>query len=314
MTDLPGRHCRLIGKHRLDLASVGRLERTMSVVSKPMPAASAAPPLGDIEDLREFLDTHTRVMVLTGAGCSTESGIPDYRAVDGSWKRPQTPVQFRPFMADPAVRDRYWARSLIGWRSFGRAEPNAAHRALAELERRGTIGLLATQNVDGLHQAAGSRRVIDLHGRLDRVVCMSCRCSTDRTTWQHQLEALNPDWRGLDARIAPDGDADLDDLDFGRFVVPDCDRCSGVVKPDVVFFGENVPRWRHTQAMASLSSSNALLVVGSSLMVQSGFRYVTAAHRAGTPIAAVNLGRTRADHLLTLKVEAAAGSTLAALV
>ena len=259
------------------------------------------------------MSANSRLMVLTGAGCSTESGIPDYRALDGSWKR-QQPVEYQPFMRDPAVRSRYWARSLIGWRSFGRARPNTAHHALARLEAQGAIGLLATQNVDGLHQTAGSHRVIDLHGRLDRVICMSCRHSSHRVAWQQHLEDLNASWVGLDAPVAPDGDADLDGLDFSTFDVPDCPRCRGIVKPDVVFFGESVPRWRHTQAMAALGSSDALLVVGSSLMVQSGYRYATAAHRLDKPVAAVNLGRTRADHLLTLKVEGPAGATLGALV
>lgn len=285
----------------------------MTITAKAMPDAGSAPLLGDAEDLRAFLAAHPRTMVLTGAGCSTESGIPDYRGTDGAWKRPAQPVQFRPFVNDPAVRARYWARSLIGWRSFGKAQPNAAHHALARLEQRGAIGLLATQNVDGLHQAAGSRRVVDLHGRLDRVICLTCKHSTARGTWQQLLVELNPDWVDLDAHVAPDGDADLDEHDFERFVVPACSRCAGVVKPDVVFFGENVPPWRHAQALASLGSSDALLVVGSSLMVQSGFRYVTAAQRAGIPVAAINLGRTRADHLLALKVEAPAGATLAAL-
>jgi NAD-dependent SIR2 family protein deacetylase len=284
----------------------------MTTVSKRLPAAVVEPPLGDVADLRSFVVAHPRLMVLTGAGCSTESGIPDYRALDGSWKR-QQPVEYQPFMREREVRGRYWARSLIGWRSFGRAEPNKAHHALARLEKQGSIGILATQNVDGLHQAAGSRRVIDLHGRLDRVICMSCKHSSARAVWQQHLEELNAAWVGLDAPVAPDGDADLDELDFSSFVVPHCPRCEGIVKPDVVFFGENVPRWRHTQAMASLGSSDALLVVGSSLMVQSGYRYATAAHRLGRPVAAVNLGRTRADHLLSLKVEAPAGSTLDSL-
>ena len=267
---------------------------------------------GDVDALRDFLQRHARVFVLTGAGCSTESGIPDYRGLEGEWKR-QRPIEFQPFVREPSTRARYWARSLIGWRSFGTAEPNAAHRALAAWEHRGGLGLLVTQNVDGLHQAAGSRRVIDLHGRLDRVACLSCRQSTDRARWQAHLESLNQDWTSLEAPVAPDGDADLDGLDFSTFVVPDCPRCGGVVKPDVVFFGENVPPWRHTQATASLASSDALLVVGSSLMVHSGYRYALAAQRLGLPIAAVNLGRTRADHLLTLKVSAPAGETLAAL-
>jgi NAD-dependent SIR2 family protein deacetylase len=274
--------------------------------------STAVPCLGDVSDLRSFLDRTARVFVLTGAGCSTESGIPDYRSPDGSWKR-QRPVEFAPFMRDAATRQRYWARALIGWRSFGRAEPNAAHHALARLEHDGRSGLLVTQNVDGLHQAAGSRRVIDLHGRLDRVACMTCRHSTARSAWQRHLAELNTSWLDLDAPVAPDGDADLDAADFSHFDVPDCPRCGGVVKPDVVFFGESVPAWRHIQANASLATSDAMLVVGSSLMVHSGYRYALAAHRRGLPIAAVNLGRTRADGLLALKVEAAAGATLAAL-
>lgn len=263
------------------------------------------------EALNGFVSQHRRLFVLTGAGCSTESGIPDYRDADGLWKR-KKPVEYRPFMTERLTRARYWARSLIGWRSFGRAAPNAAHVALASLERSGSIGLLVTQNVDGLHQAAGSRNVMDLHGRLDRVICMACRHSSTRESWQRQLESLNPSWSTLDAPVAPDGDADLDGLDFSGFVVPDCPRCGGIVKPDVVFFGENVPQWRHAQANAALAKSDAMLVVGSSLMVHSGYRYAAAARRLGKPVAAVNLGRTRADHLLTLKVEASAGMALAA--
>jgi NAD-dependent SIR2 family protein deacetylase len=173
---------------------------------------------------------------------------------------------------------------------------------------------LATQNVDGLHQAAGSRRVIDLHGRVDRVVCMTCRRTSSRASWQQHLAARNPHWTELNAPIAPDGDADLDGLDFTTFVITDCPGCGGIVKPDVVFFGENVPAWRHTRALAALAQSDAMLVVGSSLMVYSGFRYVKAAVAAGIPVAAVNLGRTRADGLLTLKVEQAAGEALSEVV
>jgi NAD-dependent SIR2 family protein deacetylase len=284
-------------------------------------AVSPQPPLTDgsrsgashVGSLREFLDRHRRVFVLTGAGCSTDSGIPDYRAADGSWKRRQ-PVQFAAFMREPAVRARYWARSLIGWRSLDAALPNSCHHALARLERAGRISLLATQNVDGLHQAAGSRRVIDLHGRIDRVACMSCGATAARATWQSRLEQLNAAWSGLEAPTAPDGDADLDGLDFSGFAVPSCPRCDGVVKPAVVFFGESVPRWRHAQATAALQTSEAMLVVGSSLMVHSGYRYALAASRLAKPIAAVNLGVTRADSLFALKVEASAGETLAAAV
>jgi NAD-dependent SIR2 family protein deacetylase len=287
----------------------------MSVVVSPQPAPTdgGREPAAAVGALREFLDHHRRLFVLTGAGCSTESGIPDYRGADGSWKRRQ-PVQFSAFMRDPVVRARYWARSLVGWRSLDDAEPNMCHRALARLERSGGVSLLATQNVDGLHQAAGSRRVIDLHGRIDRVACMSCRQGTRRAAWQQRLEELNAEWSGLEAPTAPDGDADLDGLDFGRFAVPPCPHCGGIVKPDVVFFGESVPPWRHAQAKAALETSDAMLVVGTSLMVHSGYRYAVAAHRMAKPIAAVNIGVTRADALFTLKVQAAAGQTLAAAV
>jgi NAD-dependent SIR2 family protein deacetylase len=276
------------------------------------PLPPVEPPAGGVDELRAFVDAHRRVFVLTGAGCSTDSGIPDYRDLDGAWKR-QKPVEYAPFVRDRHTRQRYWARSLIGWRSFGKATPNDAHRALARLEERGRTSLLVTQNVDGLHQAAGSHRVVDLHGRLDRVACLSCRHRTRRTAWQQHLEHLNETWVDVEAPVAPDGDADLDGIDFATFVVPDCPRCGGVVKPDVVFFGESVPPWRHAQAMAALETSDALLVAGSSLMVYSGYRYALAAERLGKPIAAVNLGRTRADHLLALKVGAPLGETLTAV-
>jgi NAD-dependent SIR2 family protein deacetylase len=287
----------------------------MSLVVSPQPSSSKDASDVDVaaEAVREFLDRHPRVFVLTGAGCSTESGIPDYRSADGSWKR-QQPVQFAAFLRDPGVRARYWARSLIGWRSIFAAQPNASHHALASLEHRGRISLLATQNVDGLHQAAGSRRVMDLHGRIDRVACMTCRHGSRRAAWQRRLDELNADWSRLEAPTAPDGDADLDGLDFGGFAVPPCPRCGGIVKPDVVFFGESVPPSRHAQAKAALDTSDAMLVVGSSLMVHSGYRYALAAHRLAKPIAAVNIGVTRADALFDMKVEAPAGDTLSAAV
>jgi NAD-dependent SIR2 family protein deacetylase len=278
---------------------------------RPAPPV-ADPPLGNATDLREFVARHPRLLVLTGAGCSTDSGIPDYRDAAGAWKR-QTPVEFTPFMRDPLVRARYWARSLLGWRSFGTAAPNAAHYALATLEQAGRICLLVTQNVDGLHQAAGSQRVLDLHGRLDTVACTTCRQSVRREDWQHRLEDLNSSWLGLEAPVAPDGDADLERADFARFCVPACRRCAGVVKPDVVFFGESVPPHRHHQATRALHAADAVLVAGSSLMVQSGYRHAATAVRLGLPVAAVNLGRTRADHLLALKVVAPVGDVLPTL-
>jgi len=259
--------------------------------------------------LQTFIAQHPRLFVLTGAGCSTDSGIPDYRDRDGQWKRPP-PVDFAAFMQQPATRQRYWARSMIGWRRFGSARPNATHHALAQLERDGRIELLVTQNVDRLHQHAGSQNVLDLHGRLDEVRCMACDWRQSRHAFQQALLARNPDWARLDAADAPDGDADLEGEDFSRFDVPPCPACGGIVKPDVVFFGEAVPRERVEAATRAWQAADAVLVVGSSLMVYSGYRFVDAAARAGKPIAAVSLGRTRADALLTLKVDAPCSEAL----
>lgn len=252
--------------------------------------------------LREFIARHSRLLVITGAGCSTDSGIPDYRDCAGAWKRAQ-PVTYQAFVGSELVRRRYWARSLIGWRRFRHAQPNAVHRALAALERQQRIEQLVTQNVDRLHQAAGSLGVIDLHGRLDLVRCLECELRMSREELQSQLLADNPGWERLQARVAPDGDADLEGVDFGSFTVPTCPRCAGLLKPDVVFYGEGVPPARVAATQNHLERADALLIVGSSLMVYSGFRFVRDAARAGLPIAAVNLGTTRADALLTLKVE-----------
>jgi NAD-dependent SIR2 family protein deacetylase len=264
-------------------------------------------------DLHDFVDRHRRLFVLTGAGCSTNSGIPDYRDADGNWKRAQ-PVTYQAFMGQEATRRRYWARSMIGWRRFGRARPNDAHRALARLEAMGRSEVLLTQNVDRLHQTAGSDRVIDLHGRLDLVRCMGCERRMPRAELQDELARLNPAWVELDAADAPDGDADIESAAFASFTVPPCRHCGGVLKPDVVFFGENVPRDRVDAATRHLEQADAMLIVGSSLMVYSGFRFVQAAARAGKPIAAINLGRTRADDLLALKVEQSCEDALAFLL
>jgi NAD-dependent SIR2 family protein deacetylase len=263
--------------------------------------------------LEDFIGRYRRLFVLTGAGCSTNSGIPDYRDADGKWKR-TPPVTYQAFMGEAATRKRYWARSLVGWRRFGRAAPNTTHQALARLEALGKSELLLTQNVDRLHQAAGTRQVIDLHGRLDQVRCMGCGQRLQRSAFQQELVRLNPDWAVLDAADAPDGDADLDGLDFSGFDVPPCPHCGGVLKPDVVFFGENVPRDRVETAMHHLNEADAVLIVGSSLMVYSGFRFVQAAAKAGKPLAAVNLGKTRADDLLVLKVEQPCGEALSFLL
>jgi len=259
--------------------------------------------------LEDFVAAHRRLFVLTGAGCSTASGIPDYRDEQGAWKR-TPPVTWQAFTGDPATYRRYWARSHVGWPGFSASRPNAAHAALAALERHGALTALVTQNVDGLHQRAGSREVIDLHGRLDGVVCLACGAASMRAQLQARLAQANPDWLDLDAAAAPDGDADLEGRDFGTFQVPACEACGGMLKPDVVFFGENVPRARVDAAMAGLAQADAMLVVGSSLMVYSGLRFVHAAVRAQIPVAAVNLGRTRADDLLRFRMAAPCGDAL----
>jgi NAD-dependent SIR2 family protein deacetylase len=263
--------------------------------------------------LEDFIDRHRRLFILTGAGCSTNSGIPDYRDAEGRWKRAQ-PMSYQAFMGDPAARRRYWARSLIGWSRFIHARPNGAHRALACLEAMGRSELLLTQNVDRLHQAAGSTSVIDLHGRLDLVRCVGCERLLPRAAFQDELSRLNPSWLGLEGRQAPDGDADIDNAVFSSFLVPHCLHCGEVLKPDVVFFGENVPRARVDAASRHLAQADAMLIVGSSLMVYSGFRFVQAAARAGKPIGAVNIGRTRADEWLSFKLEQPCDEALAFLL
>ncbi|WP_368561901.1 NAD-dependent protein deacetylase [Pseudoxanthomonas sp. UTMC 1351] len=259
--------------------------------------------------LRAWLAAFERVFVLTGAGCSTASGIPDYRDTSGEWKRPP-PVTYQAFVGDPAMRARYWARSLAGWPRVAEATPNAAHMALAQWKAAGRLSMLVTQNVDGLHQRAGSDAVIDLHGRLDEVVCLACSARQSRDDLQRQLQDANPEWAGMEATSAPDGDADLEGYDFSRFRVPDCRLCGGLLKPDVVFFGENVPRIRYETARAALENSDAVLVVGSSLMVYSGFRFVRLAHETGKPIALLNRGHTRADAMADLKLDADCVETL----
>lgn len=261
--------------------------------------------------LQDFIDRHRRLFVLTGAGCSTGSGIPDYRDAAGEWKR-TPPIRHQQFVADPLARARYWARSVAGWPHVGLAQPNAAHLALAALEREGRVVRLVTQNVDRLHQKAGSQAVIDLHGRIDQVVCLQCGTRSERAHLQERLLERNPAYAGLVGARAPDGDADLERSDFSDFVVPACEHCrSGMLMPDVVFFGANVPAERVQQAMDALDSADAMLVVGSSLMVWSGYRFALRASELGKPIAAINLGRTRADALLDIKIEADCADVLA---
>jgi NAD-dependent SIR2 family protein deacetylase len=260
------------------------------------------------ERLHRWIARHRRVFVLTGAGCSTASGIPDYRDDQGEWKR-RPPVMIQAFRAQEAVYRRYWARAYAGWPRFTAATPGAAHRALAAWETAGTLWRLVTQNVDGLHQRAGSRAVVDLHGRLDVVVCLNCGERGSRPGLQAAMAAANPDWQAVLA-TAPDGDADIDAASIESFVAPRCERCGGLLKPDVVFFGENVPVGRYDDAREALARADALLVAGSSLMVYSGFRFVRLAQEAALPIAIVNRGRTRGDDLAGLRVEGDVGTIL----
>jgi len=253
-----------------------------------------------------------RLAVLTGAGCSTESGIPDYRG-PGTAARARNPIQHREFVGSAAVRARYWARSLRGWPRIRDARPNLAHHALADLERAGRLTGLITQNVDRLHHAAGSRAVVELHGALERVRCLGCGAAIPRAEVQERLLALNPGWPVAAAGFAADGDAELADDAVAGFQVADCQACGGVLKPDVVFFGGSVPRATVAEATGMVDRAGALLVVGSSLAVFSGYRFVRHAAAAGLPVVVVNLGPSRADPLATVRVDGRAGEVVPAL-
>ena len=250
-----------------------------------------------------------RVVVLTGAGLSTDSGIPDYR---GPGSRARQPMTFQEFVSGPAARQRYWARSHLGWGRMRQASPNAGHRALAALDPE----LVITQNVDGLHESAGSRRLVALHGRIADVVCLSCRRTTSRAALATRMVSANPGYaaRHAGAEVRPDGDVELEDT--ADFVVPDCSSCGGVLKPDVVFFGENVPPARVARcydAVDALTPDDAFLVVGSSLTVMSGFRFVRRAAKAGVPVVIINRGPTRGDDLATVKLDAGCSEFLSAM-
>ena len=252
-----------------------------------------------VRALRAQLERHARWFVLTGAGCSTESGIPAYRDENGIWRH-KAPIQFRDFVGNEAVRKRYWARSFAGFARVQHAAPNAAHHALAQLEALDRVGLLVTQNVDRLHQKAGSRSVIDLHGQLAKVTCLSCRAELDRDAWQQELARHNPGLgTGSAPSAAPDGDAELE-ADYASVHVPACSYCGGVLKPAVVFYGETVPPERVSAAYAALADADAVLVVGSSLSIFSGYRFVRRAADLNKPIIIVNSGATRADRFAEL--------------
>ena len=256
-----------------------------------------------------FLDRHPRTLVLTGAGLSTASGIPDYRDRDGT-RRGKPPIHGPDFRKSEAVQRRYWARSMIGWPVLAQARPNHGHRAIAGLERIGRIGSVLTQNVDGLHGQAGSHGVLELHGNIHTVVCLDCSALFPRAFVQGQLEDFNPHMAGANATPLPDGDASVEPTELARFRLPFCTCCGGTLMPNVVFFGDNVPPARTAIALEQMERADALLVVGSSLMVYSGFRFCRMAQAAGKPMAAINLGRTRADELLDIKIEESAERVL----
>jgi NAD-dependent SIR2 family protein deacetylase len=250
------------------------------------------------------------VAVLSGAGLSTESGIPDYRGPSGVARR-HTPMTYQTFVGDPLARRRYWARSHLGWRRIARAQPNAGHRAVAELERAGVLAGIVTQNVDGLHQAGGAQVVIELHGNLDRIVCLDCGAADSREEHDDRLRLANP---GFDAEILavnPDGDVDLDDAELDEFQPVDCGGCpGGMLKPDVVFFGETVPIDRVRDSYELVENARLLLVLGTSLTVMSGRRFVLRAAKLGIPVAICNQGPTRGDDYAALTVDGPLGSVL----
>jgi NAD-dependent SIR2 family protein deacetylase len=252
-------------------------------------------------------------VILSGAGLSTESGIPDYRGPTGLARR-ATPMTYQTFTADAVARRRYWARSYLGWRHIARATPNAGHLAVAEFSRRGLLAGIITQNVDGLHQVAGATGVTELHGSLHRVICLDCGQRTSRGELDRRLAAANAGWDAEAPLLNPDGDAVLDDEAAASFVLADCTACGGVLKPDVVFFGENVPRPRVLACYALVEQASALVVLGSSLTVMSGFRYVRHAASLGRPVVIVNQGATRGDSYATATLDAPLGQALAAVV
>jgi len=271
----------------------------------------------DINRLEEFLKPLERLFVLTGAGISTESGIPDYRGEGVGLYATSTkrPIQHKVFMDSAKARQSYWARNFVGWPRWSDTRPNSAHLVLAAWEREHRVRRLVTQNVDQLHYKAGSMGVVELHGTNSLVTCMSCNYSTPRVSFQRQLAEHNPDMVPWESQhIRPDGDVELTEEEVANFQVPRCPKCkTGILKPYVVFFGDNVPRERVEGVKKDVSNSDGVLVVGSSLFVFSGFRFITQAKEEGIPIAILNIGKTRADHLANLKIDAKAGDVLTKL-
>ncbi|HWS35348.1 MAG TPA: NAD-dependent protein deacetylase [Actinoplanes sp.] len=249
------------------------------------------------------------VTVLSGAGLSTDSGIPDYRGPSGS-ARQGSPMTYQTFTGDPVARRRYWARSHLGWRTIGDARPNEGHQAVARLQGQGLLAGIITQNVDGLHQEAGGRDVIELHGNLARIVCLDCRESSGRAELEERLTAANPGFAAVATAVNPDGDVELDEAEEAGFTVVDCRACGGMLKPDVVYFGETVPPERVARAFATVAEARTLLVLGSSLTVMSGRRFVLRAVRDGIRVAIVNRGVTRGEPYADLMIDAPLGVIL----
>jgi NAD-dependent SIR2 family protein deacetylase len=276
------------------------------------PTGDPLPRTTSLVEVTEAL-ARRRVVVLSGAGLSTESGIPDYRGERGSLRR-HTPMTYQEFVASESGRQRYWARSHVGWRTIARALPNAGHHAVTALRANGFVSGVITQNVDGLHQAAGTPDVVELHGSLDRVICVGCRRTSARDELDRRLRSANPGFDGTATRINPDGDVELaEDVVRGFRLVGCADCAGGVLKPDVVFFGENVPRERVRQCYDMVDDASALLVLGSSLTVMSGLRFVRHAARTGKPVLIINQGRTRGDDHAEVMVDLPLGQALTSL-
>jgi len=285
--------------------SMPQVQPTEVSSGAPADADSAAAVDAAVEILRG-----RRISILTGAGLSTDSGIPDYR---GEGAPVRTPMTFSQFLGDTDYRKRYWAGSHLGWRRFASAAPNAGHRAIADLEAGGLINGVVTQNVDGLHLRAGSQRVVDLHGSMDRVRCLTCGQYFARGDIAARLSAANP-WLDDTENIplSPDGDVQIASVD--DFVIPECSVCGGVLKPDVVFFGEFVPVEKFTEASALVQSAEALIVAGSSLMVNSGIRLLDQAVKRKLPVIVINRGATKGDSRAAVKIESGTSETLVSLL
>ena len=268
--------------------------------------------MNPVDTLFKFLKENAPVMLITGAGCSTDSGIPDYRDKKGGWKR-SPPIHLSDFLSSKQARQKYWSRSMTGWPYFDAAKPNNIHATITQLERQGLVSVIVTQNVDDLHQQAGSKNVIPLHGSLSTVTCNECNKTYCRSNLQHRLCRENPEFVGLKADPGPDGDSDLGGPTISKFRIPACENCGGILQPDVVFYGGAVPKVRLQLVRRGLDRSRAVLIIGSSVMVFSSYRICRTAYQQGKPVAALNQGVTRADHLLEFRVQNNAAQVLSAI-